>query len=198
MVLDTFTKNKTAQPATKALSESLRISGSAPLLFVAKVLAAYFLLLHWLYPSYILNSWFNKALCYVLTWSTHLVLGILNIPHSLANTLISVDGLATLYVCTPCSGLDFVWLLGIVVFSYSGSFVSKMSFWMRGTMVIGLLNIVRITALSLIHRYWLPLFEINHHLVFNLIIYGSILWMFLRWAGKANNPKDPTSNLQIV
>lgn len=183
-MLGTSTRNKPAEPATQPLSESLKLSESSSFGFVVKVLVGYLVLLQWLYPSFVLNSWFNKALCYALAWAANMVLGVFRISSSLSNTLISVDGHATLYVCTPCTGLDFVCLFGIVVFAYPSSLGNKTLFWLKGILIIALLNIVRITALALIHRYRFSVFEVNHHLVFNIVVYGCILWMFLRWARK--------------
>jgi exosortase/archaeosortase family protein len=183
-VLSCFTKNR----------KTANIKYIHILMFVGRTLLGY-IILNFIYPIYILNSLFNKTLCNVLAWLSHCLLTFLTLSSSLSKTLISIDNVPTLYVCTPCSGLDFVLLLGILIISFPATSTSRIVFWIYGLLTIFVLNVFRISTLAIVHRFWFSVFEINHHLIFNLIVYGIICFLFLNWA-KQNQIKKKLAHQQ--
>jgi exosortase/archaeosortase family protein len=170
--------------AFKWLSFFKTNSRGRALAFVLKVSISYLVILEWIYPKYILNSIVNKALCFGIALISTGLLKLSSFDASLQKVLISVNGHPAVYVCTPCSGLDFIILFAIITFSFPVEMKERARFFVIGATTIMLLNFVRVMCLALIHRYFHTFFDINHHLVFNVIAYGCIFIMWILWARK--------------
>ena len=84
-------------------------------------------------------------------------------------------GIHLVYSCLGL-GLFSCWIA--FVFAHRGKLSFKIKWWFTGCFCIWALNVLRITILLFaLHFRWSFVFSIDHHLVFNMLVYAFIIWM---------------------
>jgi exosortase/archaeosortase family protein len=87
-------------------------------------------------------------------------------------------------VSPPCSGLDIMFLYLALILSFPAKIKQKLYYSIGGILIIHLLNISRITALALLSYYAPEWVEINHKIIFNIIVYSIIVYLFYTYINK--------------
>ena len=83
-----------------------------------------------------------------------------------------------------CNALSVIILFAAFVIAFSGKFKPTAVFIILGSLVIHILNIVRIALLS-IAMYYVPEYEnFLHSVVFPLFIYGVVFLLWVLWVNK--------------
>jgi exosortase family protein XrtF len=87
-----------------------------------------------------------------------------------------------------CLGLDMMYLFSsmIIAFPSKIKYTKKLTYILIGSLIIHIVNIIRIVCLILTLIYIPQYIKINHHIIFNLIICGIIFLMWVRWIAKVN------------
>lgn len=100
----------------------------------------------------------------------------------IANTnYLQIKG-ATIRIVYSCIGINVLCFWWAFIISFPQTIKRKLSFFPLGTMLIILLNIVRIGMLAMIHSA--PGHKhsnIDHHLLFNIILYTFIFFLLTRF-----------------
>ena len=93
------------------------------------------------------------------------------------------------FVCvgSGCSGLELFLLFFGFIFLMRGRLVDKLWFVPLGVLGILFMNIIRITALSVIHYHHREYLEFNHKYTFVVIVYGAIFGLWILWINKFAN-----------
>ena len=86
-----------------------------------------------------------------------------------------------------CNALSVIILFWAFVIAFTGKFIKTILFLLFGSVLIHILNIGRISLLS-IALYHLPGYEhILHGVIFPLIIYGAVFLLWVLWVNKYSN-----------
>jgi exosortase/archaeosortase family protein len=81
----------------------------------------------------------------------------------------------------PCIGYEVSALFSGLIISLKGSSIKKLWFIPFGIISIFLLNLLRISALALLVNINQTIWELNHKLIFSLIIYTFIFTLWRYW-----------------
>ena len=89
-------------------------------------------------------------------------------------------GVQLIYACLGFAIFSFWWAM---IIAFPQTIRNKMLFLFGGTAIVIALNIIRITGVAIIfksewgraHR------SFDHHMVFNIIVYGVLFYMLYRW-----------------
>jgi exosortase/archaeosortase family protein len=95
--------------------------------------------------------------------------------------LLLLNGLPTVVVGAPCDGLVLYALLAGFVLAYPGSNRRRLWFIPMGIAALWLLNVIRIMALALNHRYSPETFDFDHHYAFSAVAYAALGGLWLLW-----------------
>jgi exosortase/archaeosortase family protein len=107
--------------------------------------------------------------------------------------LLLLNGQPTVVVGAPCDGLVLYVLLAGFVLAYPGPSQRRLWFIPLGIAALWLLNVIRIMALALNHRYSPETFEFDHHYAFSAIAYAALGGLWLLWTRQA--PTEPAAEL---
>lgn len=92
-----------------------------------------------------------------------------------------IDGSNGVYIGNPCNGLSLFVLFSVFIIVYPSSFRQKIWVLLGGLVFIHLLNILRITALSLISYYKPEYLMFNHTYTFTGMMYLVIFGIWYYW-----------------
>jgi exosortase/archaeosortase family protein len=98
-----------------------------------------------------------------------------------APNMLVLNGLPAVWVGGQCDGLVLYVLLTGFVLAYPGPARRRLWFIPLGIAALWLLNVVRIVALALNHRYSPETFEFNHHYAFNAVAYAALGGLWMLW-----------------
>jgi exosortase family protein XrtF len=103
-----------------------------------------------------------------------------------------IDGSNGVYIGNACNGLNLFVLFSLFVLVYPQNIKRKIWFLPLGLIIIHILNILRITALSLISFYKPEYLMFNHTYTFTGIMYLVIfaLWYWLTQKNAIAHPKS--------
>jgi exosortase/archaeosortase family protein len=88
---------------------------------------------------------------------------------------------AVVFIGAPCNGFLLYVLYACFILLSSGNWRQKLLFTLAGIGLIFVLNIARVIALVYILTIDRNLFDLNHHFVFNFIVYGIIFLLWRYW-----------------
>ncbi|MGI4741831.1 MAG: exosortase X [Janthinobacterium lividum] len=100
-------------------------------------------------------------------------------PYNLS--LLLLNGQPTVIVGPACDGLVLYMLLAGFVIAYPGPAMRRLWFIPLGIIGLWLLNILRIMALALNHRYSPNTFDFDHHYAFSAVAYAALGGLWLLW-----------------
>ncbi|UOQ97627.1 exosortase/archaeosortase family protein [Hymenobacter sp. 5317J-9] len=161
------------------------------LVAVAMYLAWFFGYQQWLGPDGRLDA----ALCAQITRSSVGLLQGLGFEAAVSPSsrqLVLMSGQPSVVVYPPCNGLVLYALFGGFVLAFPGPWRRKAWFIPAGMALIWGLNVLRVAALAINHRYAHSSLEFNHHYTFNFVVYGCIFGLWMLWARRlAVAPNGP-------
>lgn len=130
------------------------------------------------------NSPFDALLCRQLAAGSVWGLQAMGWQASVATnipTLLLLNGQPTVVVGAPCDGLVLYALLAGFVLAYPGPTKRRLWFIPLGIAALWLLNVIRIVALALNHRYSPETFDFDHHYAFSAVAYAALGGLWLLW-----------------
>lgn len=101
-----------------------------------------------------------------------------------SDRLIGIQGVPGLWVGDNCNGIALFALFAGFIIAYPGPWKKKLLYIPVGILLLQVLYIIRIVVLAIIQTYSLEMTEFNHTYTFNIIIYGFIFFMWMRWVNK--------------
>ena len=102
-----------------------------------------------------------------------------------AGTEIFIHGRHFVHIGIPCNGIDVMGVFACIVLAYQAKWIPKLWMIVAGCLLIFLLNTLRITILTvLLYRHHFKSFDFNHKYIFNIILYGILLFVFSLWSSK--------------
>jgi exosortase/archaeosortase family protein len=117
-----------------------------------------------------------------LIYPSQLIINFLGFKTIISERVISIVGARGIIIHGPCLGFNIFGAFIILILAYPSvrSWKVKGLFIMIGLLVIQFLNILRVTALLIKNRYEYEL-PVNHHDLFNIIIYSFVFFAFYMW-----------------
>ena len=92
-------------------------------------------------------------------------------------------------VTEGCNSLSLIILFISFIIAFAGSIKATVFFALFGSVLIYVINVLRIALLSVLIYQYPNKIEILHNLVFPAIIYGTILMLWVVWVHKFSNLK---------
>lgn len=153
------------------------------------VLTAFALYVAWFlfYEHYLMKQGvFVNNLIFVQTKLSAQILNLFPFKDSFSSNefFIYCNGKRLLRVGEECSALVLFALFAGFIICYPGNWKAKIWYIPLGILVILVLNIVRITLLSINFKYYHSSFAFNHHVTFTYLVYGVIFLMWVLWVNK--------------
>ncbi|GAB1462348.1 exosortase Y [Pedobacter sp.] len=101
--------------------------------------------------------------------------------------VIGKKGFTMVYTCL---GYGIMSVFAAFVFTFPGKIKFRYGFLVLGLLIIQLLNTVRLVLLSLYWNKKAPLFNMDHHDLFNIVVYAVLIllvYIWLKYVSKPNN-----------
>jgi exosortase family protein XrtF len=159
-------------------------------IFLYKVLGIYILwyLIYdlWLLPA----GWLDVWVCKNVAVAAYHSLEWLGYNAFLNGRHVGVIGTSGVVLANGCSGISAIGLFAGFVAAYPGRWTSRMLFIPVGIGIIYLLNIIRITGLSITLVHWPHLFNFMHDYSSTALFYIAIFALWMIWVnfGEKNLP----------
>lgn len=83
-----------------------------------------------------------------------------------------------------CNGISVIILFVSFVVAFSGSFKNTLLFVFGGSLIIYMLNVIRIAVLTVLLYYFPNQTHLLHGVLFPLIIYGLVFVLWIIWVNK--------------
>ncbi len=153
--------------------------------FLIKLFLIYFglqLLDHYLQANAAQGELLGK-MSYWVTLHTSYLLDLLGYQSSCnftgSSASLLVDGIPSVAVAYPCNGVSL--FLVFTSFMLATNLRNKhlIWFWPMGLFVIHIINVIRVSALALIYKYYPNHLPFNHKYVFTIIVYAAIISLFV-------------------
>jgi exosortase family protein XrtF len=107
--------------------------------------------------------------------------------ESQASMKLILNGVFVSRIVEGCNALSVIILFIAFVVAFSGKWMQTVGFLVLGSILIHIMNILRIAILS-VALYYHPNYEpILHGVVFPLIIYGFVFGLWVIWVNKFSN-----------
>ncbi len=120
-----------------------------------------------------------------------LLLSLLNFDVEIIGKVIYVNNSNGVLLDRGCLGRNVLGLFVGFILAYPSRFRDKLPIIIIGIIVFLILNILRISALSIIDYCCPKYLDINHHYIFKAIVYSAILLMWYLWLKSLRPVKQP-------
>lgn len=111
---------------------------------------------------------------------------------------IGIDGSYGVWIGDPCNGIALFSLFLIFMIAYPGPWKKKLWYIPLGLAIIHFVNIIRITALTIIvdiNPNWL---DFNHNYTFYVLVYSTVFALWYFWAFKLSGASLSTKNKHVA
>jgi len=98
--------------------------------------------------------------------------------------IIYIQNQALARVVEGCNGISVIILFVSFVIAFSGGIKNTLLFIFGGSLIIYLLNILRIVVLTVLMHYFPKLEHVLHGVLFPLAIYGVVFILWVIWVNK--------------
>ena len=131
----------------------------------------------------------GHSMQFITRWSaliSYMALGIIDLPVSIDGVIISTQGFSV-RIIRECTVVGPVLVMGMGIFSYPASFRRKAWGVVWGTLIMLLVNQIRIASLFFIGIKFPVLLEVAHLVIWQgiLIAIGIVIWLI--WVEKADS-----------
>jgi len=131
----------------------------------------------------------GHSMQFITRWTaliSYMALGIIDLPVSIDGVIISTQGFSV-RIIRECTVVGPVLVMGMGIFSYPASFRRKAWGVVWGTLIMLLVNQIRIASLFFIGIKFPVLLEVAHLVIWQgiLIAIGIVIWLI--WVEKADS-----------
>lgn len=131
-----------------------------------------------------------KALSSVTIWVSHQLLDLLNLENTITNNnVIKITGTNGVLIAYSCLGIRHIMHFTGFMAVIKGNWKNKIWFIPSGIIIILFVNIIRIVIVAFIQKNHPDLLEPIHFYLGRIMIYGSILILWIIWLVKFSKQK---------
>lgn len=98
--------------------------------------------------------------------------------------VIGIDGSNGVWIGSNCNAITLFSLFSVFIIAYPGKIKTKLWYIPSGIIAIHVLNILRVTALVLIAKFYPQALNFNHTYTFTFLIYLFIFLLWVIWVNK--------------
>jgi exosortase family protein XrtF len=135
-----------------------------------------------IHPWGVLDHWLIDRLAqhagWILTAFGYTLLPDLDID---TNRYLGVQGGTTLWIGDRCDGLSVMVVFMLFIAAFPGPWKHKPWFMLAGTLVIHVVNAVRVAALCVVATVDYELFNFQHDYTFQVVVYGCVVLLWFLW-----------------
>jgi exosortase/archaeosortase family protein len=124
-----------------------------------------------------------------LLYSTKFVLDFLGFEGVVMGKTVKISGATGILLDRGCLGRNLMGLYAGIILAYPGRIISKTWYIPMGIILIIIINILRITSLVIIMKYYPQYVDINHEVIFHYTVYILTFLLWLIWINKFSNKK---------
>lgn len=106
------------------------------------------------------------------------------------NRILKLQGTVGVTVGEPCIGYEITALYIALIVATAGSLKHKLWYIPMGVAIIFMLNVIRICALALLVRIDPRIWELNHKLIFTVVVYSCTFLLWRLWIKSDFGSKD--------
>jgi len=138
-------------------------------------------------PGGYYNEWLAKHLDYVTVFRTLILKGasifcsLFGFESYTNKYDLYLPGISRVRMVYSCIGFDVLCFWAAFTFAFPQNIKRKLLYFFTGLMAITLVNMIRVGGLAMIHSVQsLRRKHIDHHTIFNVIVYGLIFMMVIK------------------
>ena len=153
-------------------------------------------------PGGYYNSWMDNyadyisGLRYIILHGASAFLSLLGYENVVQSYYLHIIGGKTIRMVYSCIGLNIIFVWWAFNLSFPQLIKNRVTYIISGTVIITLLNIVRIAMVAISpHKGKFLNSPFDHHSVFNVVVYGIIILMIFRIINN-HDKKSSSTNLQ--
>ncbi|AHM58654.1 Transmembrane exosortase (Exosortase_EpsH) [Flammeovirgaceae bacterium 311] len=109
-----------------------------------------------------------------------------------------LDNEPLLLIASNCNGLIVFALFAAFILIFPKNWSKKLLFIPAGVMLLFLLNVLRVTSLSLIQIYHAEWLEFNHKYSFTILMYAAVFGLWMLWVKKFATPSSSSKKLAVA
>ena len=191
VILSLYNKYKSSKPLYKFIINGLLVY-SIWIVFYEVFRYTPFIDFYYNKITYFLtNSWLYSTKAFLTVLGYH-------VDIYVDRKIIQLQGTQGVLLERGCLGRNMMGLFAGFILVYPGNIKSKLWYIPLGLIVIYILNMLRISGLSLVQLYYPEYMDVSHHTIFKYTVYTAIFIMWAIWIGKINNketsiPKEELS-----
>lgn len=111
-----------------------------------------------------------------------------------ANNVIQHTNNTAVRIVWSCTGLKQAFIFTCLIGLYKGEFFKKLWFIPLGLLVVYLINIIRITSISALVKFFPNQFELMHEYIFKYLFYVALFGLWVLWDEKITSQKPKYSD----
>lgn len=139
---------------------------------------------NWLHPQ---GSFDKIVISNIIYLSSKLIdfLGVAVVPEQPFDEnfrTLAIDGGHSVWIGDPCNGITLMALFAGFVLAYPGKLFHKFWFIPLGLFFVHFVNVIRVTALAFLAKFYPEYLEFNHTYTFTLLVYSFVFFLWMIWA----------------
>lgn len=140
--------------------------------------------------NYLKDTSAIKALSSVTIWVSHQLLGLFKLENTITNhNVIKITGTNGVLIAYSCLGIRHIMHFTGFMAIINGNWKNKIWFIPAGIAIILFVNIIRIVIVAFVQKNHLQLLEPIHFYLGRIMVYGSILSLWIIWFVKFSKQK---------
>lgn len=128
------------------------------------------------------------------------LLHLLNYEYTIQGELLAVAGSPGILLNYSCYGFSLISLYAALILAYPAEKKLRIKFLLLGLAGIVTLNTLRVAALAALYtgQNYQTIQQIDHHMIFNIVVYLFIFGIFYRYVNRAESHEKPVEQNPAV
>jgi exosortase/archaeosortase family protein len=133
--------------------------------------------------NYLITTAMHQWVIQRLLIFTSFFLNLFN-PTQVVGDGLYIFGKLRVHVGIPCNGVEMMGVFACIVIAFRARWYHKLWMIVSGSIIIFILNSIRVGLLAALIVHHHLAFDINHKYIFNIFLYGTLLIIFSLWSSR--------------
>lgn len=138
----------------------------------------------WLLPA----GWLDAAVTTSIAQLSHDLVHLFGYSTYVAGRHLGIAGTVGVIVANGCSGISQTALFIGFMIAYPGRWMPRLVLILAGVVIIYVINVIRITTLTIVVKEWPHMFGFIHHYATTILFYLVIFGLWAIWFNNGNRP----------